>query len=87
MADRFSPAKAIGWSIAFVVLVFLLTGLIAFGLALPVTGSASAVKDWLEGSGPGPAVRFAVAQVLEREPQHPHPDEPGEQRGAQQHGD
>ena len=35
----------------------------------------------------GPAVRFAVAQVLEREPQHPHPDEPGEQRGAQQHGD
>ena len=64
MADRFSPAKAIGWSIAFVVLVFLLTGLIAFGLALPVTGSASAVKDWLEGSGPGPVLLQSIAMLL-----------------------
>jgi hypothetical protein len=64
VADRYSPAKAIGWSIAFVVLVFLLTGLIGFGLALPITGSASAVKDWLEGSGPGPVLLQSIAMLL-----------------------
>jgi membrane protease YdiL (CAAX protease family) len=64
VADRFSPAKAIGWSIAFVVLVLVLTGLLAFGLALPVTGSASAASDWLAGSGPGPVLLQAVAMLL-----------------------
>jgi membrane protease YdiL (CAAX protease family) len=64
VADRFSPAKAIGWSIAFVVLVLVLTGLIGFGLALPVTGSASAVQDWLEGSGPGPVLLQSIAMLL-----------------------
>jgi uncharacterized protein len=64
MADRFSPAKAIGWSIAFVVLVLVLTGLIAFGLALPVTGSASAASVWLGGSGPGPVLLQSAAMLL-----------------------
>jgi hypothetical protein len=64
MADPFSPAKAIGWSIAFVVLVLVLTGLIAFGLALPVTGSASAASVWLGGSGPGPVLLQSLAMLL-----------------------
>jgi len=64
VADRFSPAKAIGWSIAFVVLVLVLTGLIAFGLALPVTGSASAASVWLGGSGPGPVLLQSIAMLL-----------------------
>jgi membrane protease YdiL (CAAX protease family) len=64
MADRFSPAKAIGWSIAFVVLVLVLTGLLAFGLALPVTGSASAASVWLGGSGPGPVLLQSVVMLL-----------------------
>jgi membrane protease YdiL (CAAX protease family) len=64
MADRYSPTKAIGWSIAFVVLVLILTGLLAFGLALPVTGSAGAAAGWLGGSGPGPVLLQAVAMLL-----------------------
>jgi membrane protease YdiL (CAAX protease family) len=64
VADRLSPAKAIGWSIAFVVLVLILTGLIAFGLALPVTGSASAASVWLAGSGPEPVLLQSVAMLL-----------------------
>jgi hypothetical protein len=64
MADRFSPKKAIGWSIAFVVLVLVLTGLIAFGLALPITGSASAASVWLGGSGPGPVLLQSLAMLL-----------------------
>jgi len=64
VADRFSPAKAIGWSIAFVVLVLVLTGLLAFGLALPVTGSAAAASAWLGGSGPGPVLLQSLAMLL-----------------------
>jgi membrane protease YdiL (CAAX protease family) len=64
VADRFSPAKAIGWSIAFVVLVLILTGLLAFGFALPVTGSASAVSVWLGGSGAGPVLLQSLAMLL-----------------------
>jgi membrane protease YdiL (CAAX protease family) len=64
VADRFSPAKAIGWSIAFVVLVLVLTGLIAFGGALPITGSASGASAWLAGSGPGPVLLQSIAMLL-----------------------
>ncbi|HEU4524284.1 MAG TPA: CPBP family intramembrane glutamic endopeptidase [Gemmatimonadales bacterium] len=64
MADRFSPAKAIGWSIAFVVLVLVLTGLIAFGGALPITGSVSDASAWLAGSGPGPVLLQSIAMLL-----------------------
>jgi membrane protease YdiL (CAAX protease family) len=64
VANRFSPLKAIGWSIAFVVLVLTLTGLLAFGLALPVTGSVLATSGWLQGSGPGPVLLQALAMLL-----------------------
>lgn len=64
MADRFSPLKAIGWSIAFVVLVLLLTGLLAFGLALPVTGSAGAAAGWLETTGAAPVLLQSFAMLL-----------------------
>lgn len=64
MADRVSPLKAIGWSVAFVVLVLLLTGLLAFGLALPVTGSAGAASAWLGSTGPGPVLLQSLAMLL-----------------------
>jgi membrane protease YdiL (CAAX protease family) len=64
MAERFSPLKAIGWSVAFVVLVLLLTGLLALGFALPVTGSALAASLWLTDSGPGPVLVQALAMLL-----------------------
>jgi membrane protease YdiL (CAAX protease family) len=64
VADRISPLKAIGWSIAFVVLVLILTGLLAFGLALPVTGSAGAASTWLGGSGPGPVLLQSLAMLV-----------------------
>ena len=64
MADRFSPLKAIGWSIAFVVLALLLTGLLAFGLALPVTGSPEAVTGWLQNPGAGPLLLQSLAMLL-----------------------
>ena len=51
MPDRYSLPKAIGWSIAFVVLAFVLAGLLlAFGVALLVTGSAEAASAWLRSS-------------------------------------
>jgi hypothetical protein len=56
VADRYSPLKAIGWSIAFVVLVLVLTGLLAFGVALVLSGSAGGATQWLTGSGPAPVV-------------------------------
>ena len=64
MADRYSPLKAIGWSIAFVVLVLVLTGVLAFGLALPVTGSAAAASGWLGTTGPGPVLLQSLAMLL-----------------------
>ena len=64
MADRFSPLKAIGWSIAFVVLVLVLTGLLAFGLALPVSGSSGAAAAWLESTGAGPLLLQSIAMLL-----------------------
>jgi uncharacterized protein len=64
VADRFSLKKAIGWSIAFIVLVLTMTGLLAFGVALPVTGSASAASVWLGGTGPAPVLLQSVAMLL-----------------------
>ncbi|HEY7612548.1 MAG TPA: CPBP family intramembrane glutamic endopeptidase [Gemmatimonadales bacterium] len=64
MASRLTPLKAIGWSIAFVVLVLLLTGLLAFGLALPVTGSAEGTATWLQNSGPGPVLVQSLAMLV-----------------------
>jgi membrane protease YdiL (CAAX protease family) len=64
VADRLSPLKAIGWSIAFVVLVLLLTGLFAFGMALPITGSPGAASAWLQDPGAGPVLLQSLAMLL-----------------------
>ncbi len=64
MADRYSPLKAIGWSIAFVVLTLLLTGLLGFGIALALSGSPEGALGWLSGTGPGPLLLQGVAMVL-----------------------
>jgi membrane protease YdiL (CAAX protease family) len=64
VADRYSPLKAIGWSIAFVVLTLLLTGLLGFGIALALSGSPEGALRWLSGTGPGPLLLQGVAMVL-----------------------
>jgi len=64
MPDRYSLPKAIGWSIAFVVLTFLLIGLVAFGAAMVIRGSPEAAEMWLRGAGPGPLLLQGVAMVL-----------------------
>jgi hypothetical protein len=59
-----SLLKAIGWSIAFVVLAFLLAALLTFGAAVVITGSAEAGIAWLAGSGPGPVLAQAGAFLV-----------------------
>jgi membrane protease YdiL (CAAX protease family) len=44
--------KAIGWSIAFIVLILLCSGLLGFGFAFLLTGSRDAAVEWLGGTGP-----------------------------------
>jgi membrane protease YdiL (CAAX protease family) len=53
MPDRYSLLKAIGWSIAFVVLTLLSAGLLAFGVAAALAGDPQGALAWLETSGPG----------------------------------
>jgi membrane protease YdiL (CAAX protease family) len=53
MPDRYSLTKAIGWSIAFVVLTLLLAGLLAFGIATLIVGPSEGAVAWLESTGPG----------------------------------
>ena len=53
MPDRYSLAKAIGWSIAFVVLTLLVASLLAFGIAMLVLGSTGGAVAWLGSTGPG----------------------------------
>jgi membrane protease YdiL (CAAX protease family) len=64
MPDRYSLPKAIGWSIAFVVLTFVLSGLLSFGAALLITGSRQAAIAWLPQPGPGPLLLQAAAMLL-----------------------
>ena len=64
MADRYSLPKAIGWSIAFVVLTFLLAGLLSFGAAQLITGSTEAAIAWLGQTGPGPLLLQAATMLL-----------------------
>lgn len=63
MPDRYSLAKAIGWSIAFVVLTVLVTGLLGFGVAMLATGSATGASGWLQDTGPAPMVVQALATL------------------------
>jgi hypothetical protein len=64
MPDRYSLPKAIGWSIAFVVLTFILFGLLSLGAALLMTGSPEAAIAWLGEAGPGPLLLQAAAMLL-----------------------
>jgi uncharacterized protein len=64
MPDRYSLPKAIGWSIAFVVLTFLIVGLLSLGAALLLTGSMDAAIAWLGGTGPGPLLLQAGTVIL-----------------------
>ena len=64
MPDRHSLPKAIGWSIAFIVLTLLLFGLLTLGGALLATGSAEAAMVWLGETGPGPLLLQAAAMLL-----------------------
>ena len=50
---RLSPGKAIGWSIAFLVLTFLTAGLICLGIGVLLTGSLAGADAWLRTLGPG----------------------------------
>jgi membrane protease YdiL (CAAX protease family) len=50
---RISAGKAIGWSIAFLVLTFLTAGLVGLGAAVLITGSTSDAVIWLTALGPG----------------------------------
>jgi len=53
MPDRYSLPKAIGWSVAFVVLTLVVAGLLAFGIAMLVVRSTGGALAWLESTGPG----------------------------------
>ncbi|CAN5885685.1 hypothetical protein BH24GEM1_BH24GEM1_05690 [soil metagenome] len=63
MPRRYSLAKAIGWSIAFVVLTLLVAGLLAFGIATILVGSTVGAVTWLEGTGPGPMLLQALVTL------------------------
>ncbi len=60
---RVSPVKAIGWSIAFIVLTFLTAGLLGLGAAVLITGSSSAAVAWLTALGPGAMLLQAVVTL------------------------
>jgi hypothetical protein len=64
MPDRHSLPKAIGWSIAFVVLTLIVFGLLSFGGAMLATGSPEAAIAWLGETGPGPLLLQAAAMLL-----------------------
>lgn len=60
---RVSPAKAIGWSIAFVVLTLLTAGLVGLGAAVLITGSQAAAVEWLSSLGPKQMLFQAVVTL------------------------
>ena len=51
MPDRLSLPKAIGWSIAFVVLTLVIAGLLAYGVAIVALGSSDRAVGWLQAGG------------------------------------
>jgi membrane protease YdiL (CAAX protease family) len=60
---RLSPGKAIGWSIAFLVLTFLTAGLVGLGIAVLITGSTPAAAAWLTALGPESMLLQAVVTL------------------------
>jgi membrane protease YdiL (CAAX protease family) len=63
VADRYSPLKAIGWSIAFVVLTLVLVLLLSFGVALIATGSGPEAFALLENVGPATVLLQALVTL------------------------
>jgi CAAX protease family protein len=61
---RITLVKAIGWSIAFVILTFLSASLLAFGLALLATRSASGAAGFLGSVGPAAMLVQALVMLL-----------------------
>lgn len=49
---RIPLGKAIGWSIAFLILTLLTAGLLGYGAAIVITGSGEAAVNWLTAAGP-----------------------------------
>lgn len=58
-----SPPKAIGWSIAFLVLTFLTAGLIGLGAAVLIAGSTPAAIAWLSSIQPGSMLLQALVTL------------------------
>jgi CAAX protease family protein len=58
-----SLGKAIGWSIAFLVLTILTAGLLGFGAAVLIAGSSDAAMRWLASTGPGSMLLQAAATL------------------------
>lgn len=61
--DRLSPAKAIGWSVAFLVLTFLTAGLLGTGVVVLLAGSAEAAISWLKAAGSESMLLQALATL------------------------
>lgn len=61
--ERTPRLKAIGWSIAFIVLTLISSILIGLGFAFLLTGSVQSALEWLEGVGPGPILLQAGAAL------------------------
>lgn len=60
---RVSPAQAVGWSIAFLVLTFLTGGLVGLGAAILITGSNTSAVEWLTALGPDSMLLQAVVTL------------------------
>jgi membrane protease YdiL (CAAX protease family) len=60
---RLSLRKAIGWTIAFLVLTFLTAGFLGLGVAILITGSSEAAVSWLTAAGPGSMLLQAVSTL------------------------
>jgi uncharacterized protein len=60
---RVPPRKAIGWSIAFIVLTFLTGGLLILGVAIAIHGSNDSAAKWLGALGPGSMLLQAVVTL------------------------
>jgi len=61
---RMTLAKAIGWSVAFVVLTLLTAGLLGLGVAVVLRGSAEAGAQWLRAGGAGSTLVQALATIV-----------------------
>jgi membrane protease YdiL (CAAX protease family) len=59
-----SLLKAIGWSVAFLVLTFLTAGLLGLGAAVLITGSTPAAVQWLEALSPGSMLLQAAVTLV-----------------------